>query len=192
MSLGMGTILLFLSATAPFKQARFCCFLDFISKTCIETFNIIDNKKKCLVRSSAMQFPLKIFLATVFLSLALFSFVIYDSMAGNNLQNVPSEAVKGKMVFQKRACIECHTVFGNGGYYGGDLTKAYEKFGSNGLREYLTQPPLLSGAKKKRHIYLSNEEAEEIIAYFRFLQSIPNMDWPPRPVYDKKEESGVK
>ncbi|SFL34685.1 c-type cytochrome [Pelosinus propionicus] len=135
-----------------------------------------------------MQFRLKIFLAAIFFSVALFSFVIYDSIAGN-LSNVPSEAVKGKIVFQKKACIECHTIFGNGGYYGGDLTKVYEKFGSDGLREYLTNPPLLSGAKKKQHIYVNHEEAEEMIDYFRFLQSIPNMGWPPRPVFDKKKDS---
>jgi nitric oxide reductase subunit C len=136
-----------------------------------------------------MKFRLKVFLATVFLSLVLFSLFIYNSTTGDEFQEIPSEAVKGKMVFQKKACVECHTLFGNGGYYGGDLTKTYEKFGSEGLRDYLTHPPLITGSKKKQHIYLSNEEADEMIAYFRFVQSIHNMDWPPRPIYDKKAES---
>lgn len=32
---------------------------------------------------------------------------------------------EGKLVIQSRACIDCHTFFGNGGYYAPDLTKAW-------------------------------------------------------------------
>jgi nitric oxide reductase subunit C len=32
---------------------------------------------------------------------------------------------RGKMVIQSRACIDCHTFFGNGAYYAPDLTKAW-------------------------------------------------------------------
>src|SRR5262245_42334260 len=32
---------------------------------------------------------------------------------------------QGKMVIQTRACMNCHTFFGNGAYYGPDLTKAW-------------------------------------------------------------------
>ena len=32
---------------------------------------------------------------------------------------------KGKLVIQSRACIDCHTFFGNGSYYAPDLTKAW-------------------------------------------------------------------
>ena len=32
---------------------------------------------------------------------------------------------EGKMVIQTRACIDCHTFFGNGAYYAPDLTKAW-------------------------------------------------------------------
>jgi nitric oxide reductase subunit C len=31
----------------------------------------------------------------------------------------------GKMVMQSRACIDCHTFFGNGAHYAPDLTKAW-------------------------------------------------------------------
>ena len=32
---------------------------------------------------------------------------------------------QGKMVIQSRACMDCHTFFGNGAYYAPDLTKAW-------------------------------------------------------------------
>ena len=31
----------------------------------------------------------------------------------------------GKLVIQSRACMDCHTFFGNGAYYAPDLTKAW-------------------------------------------------------------------
>ena len=33
--------------------------------------------------------------------------------------------VKGKLVIQSRACMDCHTLLGNGAYYAPDLTKAW-------------------------------------------------------------------
>ena len=32
---------------------------------------------------------------------------------------------RGKLVIQSRACMDCHTFFGNGAYYAPDLTKAW-------------------------------------------------------------------
>src|SRR5215469_878053 len=32
---------------------------------------------------------------------------------------------QGKLVIQSRACMDCHTFFGNGAYYAPDLTKAW-------------------------------------------------------------------
>ena len=48
----------------------------------------------------------------------------------SSVTNTPPEEAadligKGKLVIQSRACIDCHTFFGNGGYYAPDLTRAW-------------------------------------------------------------------
>ncbi len=50
-----------------------------------------------------------------------------EPLFGKAVDAAAAEALidKGKMVIQSRACIDCHTFFGNGAYYAPDLTKAW-------------------------------------------------------------------
>jgi nitric oxide reductase subunit C len=134
-----------------------------------------------------MGFYLKGFLAILLFSLTTFTWLIYYSATGDKVQPIPAEAEKGKMVFQKKACVECHTIFGNGGYAGGDLTKIYEKVEGAALKGYLTHPPVISGTEQKRHDKLTEEEADSVVAYLGFLNSINTTNWPPRPMYDDRK-----
>lgn len=54
----------------------------------------------------------------------------------------------------------------------------YDKTGDKELKDYLTQSPLLTGARKKRHVGVSEPEAEAIVAYLRYLNTINTLDWP--------------
>ncbi len=122
---------------------------------------------------------LYVFLSLLVITVSLFSLLVYDSLRDvSRAHPIPSEALPGKNAFQKQACIECHTVFGNGGYNGGDLTKVYEKRGGAVLKEYLVHPPVLTGARQKRHVRVNEQEAEAIVTYLRFLNTINTLDWP--------------
>ncbi|HTN66761.1 MAG TPA: cytochrome c, partial [Burkholderiaceae bacterium] len=46
-------------------------------------------------------------------------------------------AVEGKRVFQSYNCMGCHTIVGNGAYFGPDLTKVYERAGPAWLAAFL-------------------------------------------------------
>lgn len=75
----------------------------------------------------------------VFIVLSAFSFV------GSRDQVVPESityaadfgAVDGKRVFQAYNCMGCHTIVGNGAYFGPDLTDIYEDAGPAWLAAYL-------------------------------------------------------
>lgn len=126
-----------------------------------------------------MRRMLLIYCAGLILAGISFGFLVLQSIISIETQMIPSEAIQGKRIFQRKACVECHTVFGNGGYWGGDLTKAYNRLGHERIIGYLTAAPLLSGAKNKRHEQLTTEEAEQVSAYLQFVNSINTLDWPP-------------
>lgn len=120
-----------------------------------------------------------IFLGFLFATMALFAFLVYSSIFKTAAAfPIPPDALQGKIVFQKKACIECHTVFGNGGYLGGDLTKVYDQMGGQAIKDYLVHPPVLTGAKNKRHDQLDEQEAEAAVVYLKYLNSIDTLDWP--------------
>lgn len=77
-------------------------------------------------------------MAVIFITLSIWSFM------SARVQTIPTEvhfgpydAVQGKRVFQAYNCMGCHTIVGNGAYFGPDLTKTYEHVGPAWLAAFL-------------------------------------------------------
>lgn len=88
----------------------------------------------------------KRFRALMMLSLMLAIFIVLSvfSFIGPRDQALPEEfamgehqATAGKRVFQAYNCMGCHTIVGNGGYFGPDLTNIYEKAGPAWLAAFI-------------------------------------------------------
>lgn len=132
------------------------------------------------------------FLSILAATLTVFFLLVYHSASNSSATRpISPEALQGKAVFQKKACIECHTVFGNGGYRGGDLTKIYGKRGGQALKEHLSQPPVFTGARQKRHARLNESEATAVVAYLEFLNTMNTLDWPPVSKRDLSEAQNL-
>lgn len=77
-------------------------------------------------------------MAFIFVALSFMSFL--DSrgqVIPKNVQYAGYEAVQGKRVFQAYNCMGCHTIVGNGAYFGPDLTKLYAAVGPAWLEAFL-------------------------------------------------------
>ncbi|MBV6273678.1 c-type cytochrome [Alcaligenaceae bacterium CGII-47] len=90
--------------------------------------------------------PAKRHLALGILGLMTVIFIVLSiwSFMGPRVQAIPTEvhfgpydAVQGKRVFQAYNCMGCHTIVGNGAYFGPDLTKTYEHVGPAWLAAFL-------------------------------------------------------
>lgn len=80
------------------------------------------------------------------LGLMLIIFIVLSGMSflGSRPQAKPEavtfaghDAVEGKRVFQAYNCMGCHTIVGNGAYFGPDLTDVYERAGPAWLSAFL-------------------------------------------------------
>jgi nitric oxide reductase subunit C len=93
---------------------------------------------------------------------------------------MPEEATQGKQVWQAYNCISCHTLFGNGGYNGDDMTHIVSKRSSQELINFFVNPPVMRPNHKRLHPKVSQEEAQKLVQYFKFLDKIPTLGWPPK------------
>ncbi|MBS0576478.1 MAG: cytochrome c [Proteobacteria bacterium] len=99
----------------------------------------------------------------------------------------------GKLVIQSRACMDCHTIFGNGAYYGPDLTKSWldpawqqiwmpmtgKATREEAMVEFLMHPdkyPTWNRAMPNLH--LTQAEARATVAYLKWLSSIDTNGFP--------------
>jgi nitric oxide reductase subunit C len=100
---------------------------------------------------------------------------------------------KGKLVIQSRACINCHTFFGNGAYYGPDLTKAWidpdwrtwraitgASTREDAMVSFLMDPERYrTWTRTMPNLGLTREEAEATVAYLKWMAAIDTNGFPP-------------
>ena len=95
---------------------------------------------------------------------------------------------KGKLVIQSRACIDCHTFFGNGAYYAPDLTRAWmdpiwARYPGPKRAEHLARflmKPLRLGSRPMPDLHIQRDEAETVVAYLKWMSSVDSNGFPDR------------
>ena len=88
-------------------------------------------------------------LATVaFLALTVDSHQQFPTLT--NSSDITGEVKKGKEVWHKYNCINCHTLFGEGAYYAPDLTKIAQHRGEAYIKAYMKDPSQFYDENKHR------------------------------------------
>ena len=130
-----------------------------------------------------MKLWLILFIIAALTSIFLFSWLIFDSINRITTESdIPQKAVMGKEVWQKEGCIECHALFGNGGYHAPDLTNVFSNRGEDWLWEFFLTPKPMRPHQRRKHSALSWSETEKVVEYFRYINTINTLDWPPEPL----------
>lgn len=94
------------------------------------------------------------------------------------------QVVAGKGVWQKYNCNDCHTILGFGGYYAPDMTKVYFRLGRSNIISIVTHPEKVykDSFRKMPNLGVTQKEAEELVAFFKWTGNINNHNWPPQDV----------
>jgi nitric oxide reductase subunit C len=100
---------------------------------------------------------------------------------------------KGKLVIQSRACMDCHTFFGNGAYYGPDLTKAWldpvwdqlwkpmtgQATREGAIAEFLMHPEKYpTWSREMPNLGLTRDEAVALVAYLKWMSAVDANGFP--------------
>ena len=122
--------------------------------------------------------------ALAFLGLTLHTHTQFDTLT--NAQNITPEVTRGKDVWHKNNCINCHTIFGEGAYYAPDLTKITQLRGESYLKAYLKDPSKFYDEQRHRRLMpkqdLSDRDITDLIAFMDWVSKVDNQGWPPRPI----------
>jgi len=100
---------------------------------------------------------------------------------------------RGKMVIQTRACIDCHTFFGNGAYYAPDLTKAWldpdweawqavtgADTREGAMVKFLMDPEQYrTWTRAMPNLGITEPEAQALVAYLKWMAAVDTNGFPP-------------
>ena len=126
-----------------------------------------------LSKSQARAFFLGGTLVTflVFIGLTIYSFMPKNDQT--NYIKIDAQVVKGKEIWESNNCMGCHTILGEGAYYAPELTKVIDRRGDAYVKAVLmSKEPWQPRGRKMVAYAMSNEEAEAVIAYFKWIGKI--------------------
>lgn len=118
-----------------------------------------------------------------------------ELLFGRRYTNAEATALmdKAKLVIQSRACMDCHTFFGNGAYYAPDLTKAWldpawpqmwmPMTQSSSREEAMTRFLMAPGQyptweRQMPDLRITRDEAEALVAYLKWMSAIDTNGFP--------------
>ncbi|MBS1533778.1 MAG: cytochrome c [Bacteroidetes bacterium] len=126
-----------------------------------------------LSKSQARAFFLGGTLVTflVFIALTIYSFMPKNDQT--NYGKIDAQVVRGKEIWESNNCMGCHTILGEGAYYAPELTKVIDRRGDAYVKAVLmSKEPWQPRGRKMVAYAMTDEEADAVIAYFKWIGKI--------------------
>ena len=80
----------------------------------------------------------------------------------------------------------CHTILGEGAYYAPELTKVFERRGEGYIKAALMSKTPWSPRGRKMVAYaLSEKDANDVVAFFKWIGEIDLNGFPAKPTLKK-------
>ena len=128
-----------------------------------------------------------IFFILVFGLLTVHSHIYARTKAVDETQLTPSVA-EGKHIWERNACIDCHTILGEGAYFAPELGNVWKRYGGDkdpaGARESLkawmqAQPSGIEGRRQMPQFNLSEQQLDDLVEFLKWSNGINTENWPP-------------
>ena len=134
----------------------------------------------------------------IFYGGSLFFFVIFVGLTAHthlhmlnhstNAATLTEQVERGKRVWEKNSCINCHTILGEGAYFAPELGNVWTRYGGRedadtaraGLKAWIRAQPLnVPGRRVMPKFDLSEDELDALISFLQWTDSIDTQNWPP-------------
>lgn len=101
---------------------------------------------------------------------------------------VSESVARGKHVWEKHACIDCHTLLGEGAYFAPEVGNVWVRYGGRenadgaraGLKAWMkAQPTGVPGRRQMPQFNLSEQELDDLVDFLEWTSRINTQGWPP-------------
>jgi len=128
-----------------------------------------------------------LFFLVIFIGLTAHS-VSYILNVSTDHAGITEGVKKGKEVWEKNSCINCHTILGEGAYYAPELGNVWVRYGGrdepeearDGIKTWIkSQPTGVEGRRQMPDFKLTEEELDALVDFFEWVSRINTQNWPP-------------
>ncbi|MGA7449994.1 MAG: cytochrome c [Rhodoplanes sp.] len=113
---------------------------------------------------------------------------LYIRNTSTDKSGLTESVARGKHVWEKNACINCHTLFGEGAYFAPELGNVWIRYGGKedkeGARAALiawmqSQPSGVPGRRQMPQFHLSDQELNDLVDFLEWASRTNLQGWPP-------------
>ncbi|GCA50250.1 MULTISPECIES: c-type cytochrome [Sinorhizobium] len=128
-----------------------------------------------------------IFFFAIFVGLTAHSHY-YMRTVSTDESTLTDSVARGKHVWEKNSCINCHTLLGEGAYFAPELGNVWKRWGGEsdpeGARETLkswmaAQPSGAEGRRQMPQFDLTEQELNDLADFLEWTSRIKTQKWPP-------------
>ncbi len=134
-----------------------------------------------------------LFIVLIVICLVAFVVMSIDSVRKVSAERTPpvtEQVAAGKAVWQAKNCNDCHTILGIGGYFAPELTKVAERRDAEWLKSFITNPQKTKPGTTMPNLGVSTQEADDLVAFFQWVNKIDTNGWPPKPLGSTSATTG--
>lgn len=136
----------------------------------------------------------------IFYGGSLFFFILFAALTAHSHWYIVNHStdhagmtdsvVAGKEVWEEHNCINCHTILGEGAYFGPELGNVWTRFGGHqspeGARAAIAgwmraQPTGAPGRRQMPYFEINDEEMDALLDFLEWTDNIDTQNWPPHP-----------
>jgi nitric oxide reductase subunit C len=127
------------------------------------------------------------FFFAIFLALTAHSHY-YMVTRSTDAKTLTASVARGKHVWERNSCINCHTLLGEGAYFAPELGNVWVRWGGDKdpaqAREMLhawmaSQPSGVEGRRQMPQFNLTDQEVNDLADFLRWTSTIKTQHWPP-------------
>ncbi|MCE8519097.1 cytochrome c [Ruegeria pomeroyi] len=128
-----------------------------------------------------------LFFILIFLALSAHSHR-YIRSTSTNAETLTASVADGKHVWEKHACINCHSILGEGAYFAPELGNVMTRWGVQDdpdaafemLKGWMeAQPTGIEGRRQMPRFDLSDTEMRNLSDFLLWTNTIDTQGWPP-------------
>ncbi|HNO74841.1 c-type cytochrome [Nitrosomonas mobilis] len=127
------------------------------------------------------------FFVILFAALAVHSH-LYIVNTSTDQATLTEAVVRGKHVWERHSCINCHSLLGEGAYFAPELGNVWVRYGGRdhpvgarmGLKAWMqAQPTGAAGRRQMPQFNLTDQELDDLVDFFEWTSRIDTQGWPP-------------
>jgi nitric oxide reductase subunit C len=128
-----------------------------------------------------------LFFILIFLGLTAHSH-FYIVNTSTNTETLTHDVAAGKALWEKHACVNCHTILGEGAYFAPELANVMTRWGVlddpqasfEALKAWMdSMPSGIEGRRQMPNFGLTDEEYRQLSEFLRWTNTIKAQNWPP-------------